>query len=358
MWCQIFRIRSPRRTLLQHPDRRVGIHFDDGSGIRIAADAGKQIHRGDPQAQSAGGLSGAGERCFVTKCLDHHGSPCAEIHPSGNFPVAAPGQHGVERILGFRPDRNRGETAGSQTRIVRDQKIADRARAIARHRRWVFPRGIDHLVIEQKNPVLGPAGQRLDQDRVVTLRDLVEIARERGFAVHGLREIAARPEQRLDEGGRAQCPEIAESVCALMPGGTKRATAVIEEEIVAAEGRKAGPFKDGVGEVFVRCQRRGGGAVLRVPGTSASAEVKAVAVRGDAENDARARADVLECQPEFGTGIFRIDRLVRIEVRLSRSNVGEAVHAVVDDLVFRLNRDSCAGRAAKFIVLIASIAAR
>jgi hypothetical protein len=34
------------------------------------------------------------------------------------------------------------------------------------------------------------------------------------------------------------------------------------------------------------------------------------------------------------------------------------VHAVVDDLVFRLNRDFRAGAGGKFIVLIASVAAR
>ena len=91
--------------------------------------------------------------------------------------------------------------------------------------------------------------------------------------------------------------------------------------------------------------------------SDASVEAVALFCGYHAENDARARADVVKCQSEFGAGIFRIDRLVRIGVRLSRSNSGVAVHAVADGLVFKMNRDSCAGAGGKFIAFIASIAA-
>jgi len=50
-----------------------------------------------------------------------------------------------------------------------------------------------------------------------------------------------------------------------MFGGTMRTMPLMQKKIVAAERRNTGAFEDAVGEIFVGCQGRGGGIVLRIP---------------------------------------------------------------------------------------------
>ena len=80
------------------------------------------------------------------------------------------------------------------------EQFTDGVHAVARDGRRIFSRAIEHVVVEQENAILACLDDRLDQDRVVILHHLVEIPNERGFAVNGLREIAARSRERLDEG--------------------------------------------------------------------------------------------------------------------------------------------------------------
>ena len=109
---------------------------------------------------------------------------------------------------------------------------------------------------------------------------------------------------------------------------------VVQEEITTAQCRDAGAFKDRVGEIFVGCERGGGGTVLRIPRTSSGAEMNAAPLRRNAEDQSRSTVDVLKGQPDFGAGIFRIDRLVRIEGGLSRSKFPQLAHALSGGLAF------------------------
>src|SRR5437867_5739126 len=100
------------------------------------------------------------------------------------------------------------------------------------------------------------------------------MANERSFAVNGLREIAARSGERLDEGRPAQSREAVDGVAARMASRTMGTVAVVQEEILTAERRHAGFAQDPAREMFVGRQRRGGGVVLRILGASACAEMK------------------------------------------------------------------------------------
>ena len=107
-----------------------------------------------------------------------------------------------------------------------------------------------------------------------------------------------------------------------------RAMAVVQEEILAAERRHAGFSQDIAGKVLVGRQHRSGRAVLRIPGASAGAEMQQSVTRGRAEQQSRPAVEIAKMQPESGAGEFRIDRLVRIEVRFSLSKLAEASHAI------------------------------
>ena len=79
-----------------------------------------------------------------------------------------------------------------QACVVRGQQIPDWAHAIAPNSRRIFPRRVKDLVIQHKNPVFGSRGKRLDQYRIAVSRNLIEISKQRGFAMNGLCEIATR----------------------------------------------------------------------------------------------------------------------------------------------------------------------
>src|SRR6266403_1856663 len=110
--------------------------------------------------------------------------------------------------------------------------------------------------------------------------------------------------------------------------------ASMQEEIFAAKRRNAGILQDPVGKIFIRCQRCSGGIVLRIPRTSPGAEMNASGLRCDPEQKPRSAVDVLKRQAEFSTGIFRVDRLVRIGARLSRSKLNKVSHAISGGLAF------------------------
>src|SRR3954467_3896685 len=200
--------------------------------------------------------------------------------------------------------------------------------AIARDERRIFARAIEHVIVEQEHAILCPFDDRLDQHRVVILHDVVEISSERGFAVNGLREIAARSRERLDECHSAQSPETVDRVAALMACGAMRAMAVVQEEVFTAKRRHAGLAQDAARKMFVGRQRRSGRAVLRIPRAPAGAEMQQPVARGDAEQQSRPAVEVAKMEPEFGAGEFGIDRLVRIEARFSLSKFSWALHAI------------------------------
>ena len=188
--------------------------------------------------------------------------------------------------------RSRRQAAGAQGVVMGGEQFAEGVHAIACDGGRIFSRAIERVVVEQKNAILDPFDDRLDQHGVVIFHHLIEIANERGFAVNGLREIAARSRERLDEGRSAQCPETGDRVAALMSRRAMRAMAVVQEEIFAAERRHAGFSQDPARKIFVGRQRRGGGVVLRIPGASAGAEMKQPVARGDAEDQSRPAVEI------------------------------------------------------------------
>ena len=135
--------------------------------------------------------------------------------------------------------------------------------------------------------------------------------------MNGLREIATRTEQGFDEGRSAQPSQIFERVFALMARGAMGTTPVMQEKILAAQRGYAGVLKNPAGEIFVRGQRRGSGVVLRIGRTAPGAEINDFGWRSDAEDKSGSAVDVVKREAEFRTSIFRIDRLVRIEARLT-----------------------------------------
>jgi hypothetical protein len=66
-----------------------------------------------------------------------------------------------------------------------------------------------------------------------------------------------------------------------------RAVAIVEEEVFAAERGHAGFSQNPAGKVLVGRERRSGGAVLRIPGASAGAEMQQPVARGDAEQQSQ-----------------------------------------------------------------------
>src|ERR1044072_2314766 len=98
-----------------------------------------------------------------------------------------------------------------------------------------------------------------------------------------------------------------------MPRGGRRAGAVVQEEIFSGERWYAGIQSNPARKKFTGCQRRRGRAVLWIPGASAGAEMQQPVARTCAEQQSRASVEVAKFQPKFGTGKFRIHRLVRIK---------------------------------------------
>src|ERR1700745_2064074 len=97
------------------------------------------------------------------------------------------------------------------------------------------------------------------------LRDGGQISIELGFTVDDLGKVAARSRQRLYERGRVQLAEMGKGILTLVAFRTKRAMPLAQEKIFAAERGDAGVFQNSVGEIFVGCERRRGGIVLRIP---------------------------------------------------------------------------------------------
>src|ERR1700740_3561279 len=90
-----------------------------------------------------------------------------------------------------------------------------------------------------------------------------------------------------------------------------------KEEIFAAERRDTGLPEDSVGEIFVRGQACRGGIVLRVPGAASGPQMHRLVSRRDTEQQAGPAVEIFKCKTEFGAGEGRINRLVRIEIRLA-----------------------------------------
>ena len=97
------------------------------------------------------------------------------------------------------------------------------------------------------------------------LRDGGQISIERGVAVDDLGKVAARSRQRLYERGRVQLVEIGKGILTLVAFGAMRAMPLAQEKIFAAERGDAAIFQNSVGEIFVGCERRRCGIVLRIP---------------------------------------------------------------------------------------------
>jgi hypothetical protein len=63
--------------------------------------------------------------------------------------------------------------------------------------------------------------------------------------------------------------------------------------------------------------------------------MKALCLCSDPEKQPCSAVDIPERKPEFGAGIFRIDRLVRIKDGLSRSKFPQVAHALSGGLAFQ-----------------------
>src|ERR1700704_6634083 len=121
-----------------------------------------------------------------------------------------------------------------------------------------------------------------------------------------------------------------------MPRRAVRLMTVVQEEIFAADDRHAGLSEDFGGEVFIGSERCSGRIVLRIPRAAAGAEMQRLTTRGDAEEQSRSAIEIAKFETEFSAGKRRIDRLVRIEVRLALSNLLQASHAISFDAVMQL----------------------
>src|ERR1700730_12367724 len=113
-----------------------------------------------------------------------------------------------------------------------------------------------------------------------------------------------------------------------MTRGAMGPVPVMQKKIFAAKRRNAGIFKDWIGEIFVRRERRRRGIVLRIIRSTSAAEMNAVCPRLHAEQKPRSAVGVRRREAELCAGIFGIDRLVRVEAGLSRANVMKAAHAI------------------------------
>ncbi len=134
---------------------------------------------------------------------------------------------------------------------MRGQQFAEPADAVAEDCRGIFSRGVENIVVEHEDAVFQARHDRLHQDRVVIPGNPVDIFVQGGLAVHGLREIATRSLQRLDEGRRAQHSEIFQRIAAFMPGRAVRAVSLVQEKIMPAKRRNAGSFEKDVGKILV-----------------------------------------------------------------------------------------------------------
>jgi hypothetical protein len=72
--------------------------------------------------------------------------------------------------------------------------------------------------------------------------------------VDGLRKVASRPRQRLDEGGAAERPEIVQCIDALAAFGAMSAMPIMQKEIFAAQGLDSGASCNEIGEILVSRQ--------------------------------------------------------------------------------------------------------
>src|SRR5882672_72779 len=116
---------------------------------------------------------------------------------------------------------------------MRGQQVADRARAIPQNTRRIFSRGVEDIVIEQENPVFDSGNDRLDQYRIVVLRNFLQIPGKRSFVAQALRKIAARSQKGFDERRSAQFSEMFERVLALVPGRAMGAVPRMQKKILA-----------------------------------------------------------------------------------------------------------------------------
>src|SRR6266851_5565236 len=103
----------------------------------------------------------------------------------------------------------------------------------------------------------------------------------------GVREIAARSLQGLDEGVHSQFCKMRERILAIATDRPIGAMPLMQEKIFAAERGNAGRFKNLVGERFIRGQCRCGSVVLRIPRTSPGTELNAFGFRRDADQEPR-----------------------------------------------------------------------
>ncbi len=147
--------------IFQQPDRRIGIDLDDLDGIRIAADVDEHIDRSDTKPERTGGLSRQGDRRFAG-LLPAPSCPPRSIHPPGisrrsPFAGTASSDGSCSAMeAGERPRRAR-------CRYGQSSKFANGVHAIARHEGQIFSRAKKRVIVEQKDAILDPFDDRLDQ---------------------------------------------------------------------------------------------------------------------------------------------------------------------------------------------------
>ena len=220
---------------LQQPDRRIGIDFDHRHGVRHRRRRRRTGRPPRPEARARvwrpwpaqpPSRKAAASITIVPPALRFIRPGMSRRSPFAST-VSSEGSS-IRR-------RDRREAAGAQGVVMGRQQFAQRMHAVAAHERRIFARAIQSVIVEQENPVLDALDDRLHQHRVVIFCDLVEIARERGFAVNRLRKIAARSRQRFYKRRSAKLAKICQRIVALMAGWAMRAIALMQEEIFAAD---------------------------------------------------------------------------------------------------------------------------
>ena len=241
--------------------------------------------------------------------------------------MRAVGQHRIERLVTERRDRR--QATRLQGRIVLRQQFADRGGAVAQNKWMNFSCGVKQLAVEQEYPVLDARYDWLDQSRIVIARYFVEVSEQRCFAMDRLREVAARSQQGLCKRGAFERSKIIQRIAALVTRWPVRAMPVVQKEILAAERRNAGAFEDCVRESLVSRERCSGGIVLRIPRAAPGTERDGPLLRANSDEEARASVDLLKLQTEFSTCELCIHGLIRVERRLSSSDVSEIFHKTI-----------------------------
>jgi len=213
---------------LQQPDRGVGVYFDNPRRIRLSADTGKHVHGGDAEPERSRGLSSP-----VASAASDGGASSTIVPPALRF--MRPGISQRSPLGSTMSSEASGvaetgeKTAPAQT--LHCARSTDR-QSTARHRLTptadIFWRNTRARRRAGKSRYSFSCGNRLDQYRIVILRNLVQISGKQRLAANDFLQNLPR-ETQVAVLAKAVPPsslKYAKSVFALVPRGAGGCDAV------------------------------------------------------------------------------------------------------------------------------------